>query len=193
MIWAAVHAGFGYFQREAGYTRTGSPRHRRMSYMTRSRGNRRLARNPRPRTAALSEMRRTPTAGPSPDPAPATARRGRTQPRAAAIMTRPGKPSARAPGPAVAALAPACPARPIASAGILPSPQSPVARPEAHTRTQPGDMPPGRADRTPTLHSGHRPQARAPSGLVAASGAGRCRRYAGDTSSSPHADMDEPL
>ena len=24
MIWAAVHAGFGYFQREAGYTRTGS-------------------------------------------------------------------------------------------------------------------------------------------------------------------------
>ena len=27
MIWAAVHAGFGYFQKEAGYTRTGSPRH----------------------------------------------------------------------------------------------------------------------------------------------------------------------
>jgi hypothetical protein len=24
MIWDAVHAGFGYFQREAGYTRTGS-------------------------------------------------------------------------------------------------------------------------------------------------------------------------
>ena len=24
MIWQAVHAGFGYFQREAGYTRTGS-------------------------------------------------------------------------------------------------------------------------------------------------------------------------
>jgi TrwC relaxase len=24
MIWRAVHAGFGYFQREAGYTRTGS-------------------------------------------------------------------------------------------------------------------------------------------------------------------------
>ncbi len=24
MIMAAVHAGFGYFQREAGYTRTGS-------------------------------------------------------------------------------------------------------------------------------------------------------------------------
>ena len=24
MIWAAVHTGFGYFQREAGYTRTGS-------------------------------------------------------------------------------------------------------------------------------------------------------------------------
>ena len=23
MIWAAVHVGFGYFQREAGYTRTG--------------------------------------------------------------------------------------------------------------------------------------------------------------------------
>jgi hypothetical protein len=28
MIWQAVHAGFGYFQREAGYTRTGS-HHRR--------------------------------------------------------------------------------------------------------------------------------------------------------------------
>ena len=25
MIWDAVHAGFAYFQREAGYTRTGSP------------------------------------------------------------------------------------------------------------------------------------------------------------------------
>ena len=24
MIWQAVQAGFGYFQREAGYTRTGS-------------------------------------------------------------------------------------------------------------------------------------------------------------------------
>ena len=24
MIWQAVHAGFGYFQREAGYTRAGS-------------------------------------------------------------------------------------------------------------------------------------------------------------------------
>jgi hypothetical protein len=24
MIWQAVHAGFEYFQREAGYTRTGS-------------------------------------------------------------------------------------------------------------------------------------------------------------------------
>ena len=24
MIWQAVHAGFSYFQREAGYTRTGS-------------------------------------------------------------------------------------------------------------------------------------------------------------------------
>ena len=24
MIWQAVRAGFGYFQREAGYTRTGS-------------------------------------------------------------------------------------------------------------------------------------------------------------------------
>jgi len=87
--------------------------------------------------------------------------------------------------PTAAALASACPARPIATAGILPSPQSPVARPEAHTRTQPGDMPPGRAGRTPTLHSGHRPQARAPSGLVAASGAGRCRRYAG-TPRRPH-------
>ena len=28
MIWQAVHAGFGYFQREAGYTRTGSHRTR---------------------------------------------------------------------------------------------------------------------------------------------------------------------
>jgi hypothetical protein len=28
MIWAAVRAGFGYFQREAGYTRTGSHAHR---------------------------------------------------------------------------------------------------------------------------------------------------------------------
>jgi hypothetical protein len=28
MIWQAVHAGFGYFQREAGYTRTGSHRKR---------------------------------------------------------------------------------------------------------------------------------------------------------------------
>lgn len=28
MIWRAVHAGFGYFQREAGYTRSGS-HHRR--------------------------------------------------------------------------------------------------------------------------------------------------------------------
>ncbi len=28
MIWRAVHTGFGYFQREAGYTRTGSHAHR---------------------------------------------------------------------------------------------------------------------------------------------------------------------
>jgi hypothetical protein len=28
MIWRSVHAGFGYFQREAGYTRTGSHAHR---------------------------------------------------------------------------------------------------------------------------------------------------------------------
>ena len=27
MVWQAVHSGFDYFQREAGYTRTGGPSH----------------------------------------------------------------------------------------------------------------------------------------------------------------------
>jgi len=62
-----------------------------------------------------------------------------------------GNSPTQAPGPAAAALAPACPARTIAAAGIMPSPQSPVARPEAHTPDAASDMPPGQAGRTPTL------------------------------------------